>query len=108
VGPDLTGIGGREKREHLLESLVDPNRKIARGFETVVLLLASGEARSGVLKTETDSEVTITGVDGQTLAIGKQEIAERTAGPSAMPEDLMKTLSERDLRDLVEYLASLR
>ena len=50
VGPDLTGIGGKQKRDYLLESIVEPNKQIAKGFETVELTLASGQIRSGVLK----------------------------------------------------------
>ena len=38
------------------------------------------------------------------LAIGE----ERKSGKSAMPEDLINHLSRKDLRDLVEYLASLK
>src|SRR5262249_49188520 len=52
VGPDLTGIGNRQPREYLLESIVVPNRQIAQGFETVVLALADGQVVSGVLKGE--------------------------------------------------------
>src|SRR5262249_35208682 len=35
VGPDLSDIGKRQNREYLLESIVDPNKQIAKGFETV-------------------------------------------------------------------------
>jgi len=35
-------------------------------------------------------------------------IDSRTRGTSAMPADLVKQLTRRDLRDLVEYLASLK
>ena len=31
VGPDLTGIGKKQQRAYLLESIVDPNKQIAKG-----------------------------------------------------------------------------
>ena len=38
----------------------------------------------------------------------KKDIDRRRGGQSAMPEGLVKTLSKRDLRNLIEYLASLK
>src|SRR5206468_376613 len=49
VGPDLTGVGTRQKRDYLLESIVYPSKQIAKGYETVVLTLTSGQTRTGVL-----------------------------------------------------------
>ena len=36
------------------------------------------------------------------------DIARRERGPSAMPEGLATALTPRELRDLIEYLATLR
>jgi len=36
------------------------------------------------------------------------DIARRERGPSAMPEGLAAALTSRELRDLIEYLATLR
>jgi quinoprotein glucose dehydrogenase len=47
VGPDLTGIGGRQKREYLLESILDPSKEIAKGFETAVLVPADRNHQVG-------------------------------------------------------------
>ena len=57
VGPDLTGIGAKQKRDYLLESLVDPDKQIAQGYETVVITLLDGKTRSGILKSEDKKEV---------------------------------------------------
>ena len=38
----------------------------------------------------------------------KGEIKARKAALSSMPEDLVKQLSKRDLRDLIEFLAGLK
>jgi quinoprotein glucose dehydrogenase len=106
VGPDLTGIGARQKRDYLLESIVLPNRQIARGFETVVVQLNDGQTHAGVLKQETNKELQLMTAEGKLLIIPREEIDERQTGKSAMPEDLMQHLSRRELRDLVELLAA--
>lgn len=108
VGPDLTGIGGKQTREYLLESLLDPNRQIAKGFETVVLVTTRGQLLAGIIKSEDDKEVQLMNADGKLLVVPKKDIEERQAGKSAMPEDVSRFLSRRELRDLVEYLSSLK
>ena len=108
VGPDLTGIGKKVKRDYLLEALVDPNKQIAKGYETVVITLTSGLTRSGILKSEDAKEVRLMTPEGQILSIPKADIEERSRGPSAMPSDLIQKLSRTEVRDLVEFLAGLR
>jgi quinoprotein glucose dehydrogenase len=106
VGPDLAGIGTKQSREYLLESIVDPNRQIAKGYETVVLELRSGQVRSGILKSEDAKTVRLMTPEGHLLSVPKAEIADRFSGKSAMPDDVMRHLSRRELRDLVEFLAA--
>jgi quinoprotein glucose dehydrogenase len=108
VGPDLTGIGGRQKREYLLESIVDPNKEIARGFESVVLGLQNGQVVTGIVKAESASELKLITADAKIITVAKKDIEERSRGKSAMPEDVMKFLTRRELRDLVEFLANLK
>ncbi|HKM53450.1 MAG TPA: c-type cytochrome, partial [Isosphaeraceae bacterium] len=108
VGPDLTGIGARQNREYLLESIVDPNKQIAKGFETVVLGLKNGTVQIGIVKSEDDKEIRLMTADGKLVKVAKDQVEERQTGKSAMPEDIIKQLSKAELRDLVEFLARLK
>jgi quinoprotein glucose dehydrogenase len=108
VGPDLTGIAGRQNREYLLEAIVDPNKQIAKGFETVVLTLKNGQSRVGVLKGEDAAGVRLMTAEGQLLVVPRDQIDERETGKSAMPEDLAGKLSRPEVRDLVEFLSGLK
>jgi quinoprotein glucose dehydrogenase len=112
VGPKLDGIGGRQSREYLLESIVWPNRKIAPRFETVAVTLKDGTTVGGTIKGEADGTLSIeTSSEDGSLAIRKipsGDIVRRDRGPSAMPEGLADALSPRELRDLIEFLAGLR
>jgi quinoprotein glucose dehydrogenase len=107
VGPDLSKIGREKTREYLLESIIDPNKTIAKGFETVVLTLDDGRQVAGVLKGESDKQVQLMSPEGKLLTIPKSAIESRTTGKSAMPQDVAKTLTRSDIRDLVEFLAGL-
>jgi quinoprotein glucose dehydrogenase len=108
VGPDLAGIGGKQTREYLLEAIVDPNKQIAQGYESVVLTLSNGTVVSGVVKGEDAKEVKLLTPDGKNVAVPKAKIDERQRGKSAMPEDTVRHLTKRELRDVVEYLAGLK
>jgi quinoprotein glucose dehydrogenase len=108
VGPDLTKIGAEKTREYLLESVVDPNKVIAKGFETVVLALDDGRQIAGILKSEEAKELTLMTPEGKLVTIEKSRIDSRTTGKSAMPQDIAKPLSKSDLRDLVEFLSGLK
>jgi quinoprotein glucose dehydrogenase len=108
VGPDLTGIGSKQNREYLLESIVDPSKQIAKGFETVVLALKDGTSVSGVFKEENGTSIKLITPEGQFIHVAKKDIEARESGKSAMPEDIIKHLSKRELRDLVEFLAGLK
>jgi quinoprotein glucose dehydrogenase len=108
VGPDLTGVGARHDRAYILESIVDPNKQIAQGFESVVLATADGQVITGVLRGEDARAVHLMTAEGKPVDVPKDAIEERKRGPSAMPADLAPKLSKSELRDLVEFLASLR
>ncbi|HEV3255546.1 MAG TPA: HEAT repeat domain-containing protein [Gemmataceae bacterium] len=108
VGPDLSKVGAQQKREYLLESLIDPNKQIAKGFETVVLSLTDGQFVTGIVKTEDARQLRLITAEGQVLTVAKDQIDDRAQGKSAMPQDIAKFLSKDDLRNLVEFLAGLK
>jgi quinoprotein glucose dehydrogenase len=108
VGPIMDTVGGHKTREYLLESLVVPNKEIAPGFAQVLLQLKSEAIESGRIEFETDGEVALILADGSRKKIPKKDIQARKVGMSPMPEDLVKKLSKREVRDLVEFLASLK
>ncbi len=108
VGPELNGIANRKNRQYLLEAIVEPNKEIAQGFESVVLALNDGRTLTGVLRGEDANELKLITAEGRPLVVKKSEIDERSRGPSAMPADLVKKLSKTEIRDLVEFLSGLR
>jgi quinoprotein glucose dehydrogenase len=108
VGPAVNGIGKEKTREYLLESLVAPNQQIAKGYESVTLDLEDGRTVSGVLRSKTEKEYVIVTAENKMLTIPKIDVAKEKPDRSAMPDDLIKKLSPREVRDLVEFLASLK
>lgn len=108
VGPDLTRIAADKGRPYLLEAIVAPSRTIARNYETTVVLDAQGQQHTGIVRHEDDRVLTLITAEGKLVTIPQAQIEARKSGTSAMPADLTKYLTKSELRDLVEFLASLR
>jgi quinoprotein glucose dehydrogenase len=108
VGPPLTKIGADKTREYLLESILLPNKQIAEGWGQVAVQLQNESVEVGRVAKESEGFLMLVLADGTRKAIAKGDIKARKAALSAMPEDLAKNLSKRDLRDLVAFLASLK
>lgn len=108
VGPVLDAIALRGDRRYLLESIVLPNAKIAEGFETVVAAKLDGQVITGVLKGQNDKELRLMTAEAKLIVIPKSEIEEQKRGDSAMPTDILKSLSKSEIRDVVEWLSTLK
>jgi putative heme-binding domain-containing protein len=94
-------------RAYLLESLLTPSARIAPGYGTVTFLLTDGTTVGGIVKSERDGLVEIVTPDNKTLQLKAADIEQRSEPKSAMPA-VDKVLSLRELRDLVEYLSTLK
>lgn len=108
AGPKLDGLAGRVTREHLLESVVFPNRQITEGFATALIKLKNGQELAGVLKGETGEEIILLSPEDGEVKVKKADVEKREPGLSGMPEGFANLLSLSELRDVVEFLSMLR
>jgi putative membrane-bound dehydrogenase-like protein len=109
IGPELTKIGGRFSRITIIESIMEPSRSIAPGFDSMALALSDGRVLTGVRITETDRSLTIADQEGKTHEIQKVAIEARSrSAQSIMPEGLEKRLTAEEFVDLIAYLVSQR
>ncbi len=108
IGPDLTAIGQIRSERDLLEAIVFPNASFARGFEPVVVTTTTGEAVTGVLKSEGEVIVLVL-VDGQERRIPRADVADMQPGAiSLMPAGFAEQLSRQELADLLAFLKGTR
>ncbi len=107
IGPELTGVGGRFSRIHLVESILEPSRSIAPSFETVMVALKDGRVLTGLPTDETSTSLVLADNQGQRHTLAKADIDERRPhAQSAMPDDLYKRLTTDEFVDLVAFLVS--
>ncbi|MFM2197091.1 MAG: hypothetical protein RLZZ505_523 [Verrucomicrobiota bacterium] len=106
VGPPLTEIG-KKGREHILESLLEPQAKIAPGYGMMSVKMKDGSTFAGALKQEDKKFLSLILPDKKEVVINLAEVESRTAPVSTMPP-MGAILTPRQLRDLVEYLSGLK
>jgi putative heme-binding domain-containing protein len=107
IGPDLTGIGNRFARIHLIESILEPSRTIAPSYETVLVLLKDGRVVTGTRIAETGETLTLGDNQGEKHALARSGIDQvRAQSASTMPEGLEKQLTTDDFVDLIAFLVS--
>ena len=107
AGPQLDGLAGGRDRGHLVESIVTPDARFTDGYSTVVVGTSDGRAVQGVVEADDATALVIRSADGSVHRLAADEIEGRTAGPSAMPGNLVTKLTRRELRDLIEWLSTL-
>ena len=125
VGPDLSAVGARahsiisqgsateedvtatrSTRTWLLESLLQPSRKMAPEYRPRMMILKDGRVITGI-RLRSSTREAIRDSNGQTQTFDRGEIETiRELDQSFMPEGMVHSLTDRELRDLIAFLES--
>jgi putative heme-binding domain-containing protein len=109
IGPDLTRIGQIRQPRDLLESILFPSASFVRSYESVLVRTLDGQTHSGVIKSESPTEIVLTLAADKEVRLSREEIEALLPGKvSIMPAGLDKQLSLQELADLVEFLKNCR
>lgn len=109
VGPDLSLVGGKLDRTHLIESILDPSAEILQGYHTTVVETKSGRIYNGIVKSESSTSLTLVDVEGKAITVEPEEIESRAVSKtSLMPAGLGDGLTADEFTDLIAYLTTLR
>lgn len=106
IAPDLTNRP-RHNPVYLLANLSDPSAIIPHEYQVHVVLTDTGKVVTGFKVEENAKEITILDATNQRTVIPHDEIEEvKLSEKSLMPENLLETLGEEQLRDLLSFLRS--
>jgi putative membrane-bound dehydrogenase-like protein len=109
VGPDLSQIGDKLARQAMFESILYPSAAISHNFETSLVVTDDGLTHSGILVSQTDTELRLKDENGIIRAIPAGSIDSlQKSDVSLMPSDIQKLLSAQELVDVVEYMSTLK
>ena len=108
-GPYLGASGAKFTRDYLIESILDPNKVVAQGFQTSMFKMKDGVAHMGFVTGEADGVVELRNIAGQVTKLKRVDVAEENHMPqSMMPPGLAAGLSVQDFTSLIEYLSTLK
>jgi putative heme-binding domain-containing protein len=117
LGPDLTSINGEPlSDEEIVESILEPSKRIRKGFEAATVTTIDGRVLTGRIVERNDDELKIrlnntklTSPTGKSLTLKMADVDEAVIQKvSAMPESLVDQLSGRgEFLDLVRYVMQL-
>jgi putative heme-binding domain-containing protein len=108
VGPDMVSLGASAPVDYIIESLLEPSKKIKEGYATTMLTTKTGGIHSGFLVRADDREVLLRDATGKTESIPANTVAKQENIPvSLMPPALTATLRRDEFVDLVRFLSEL-
>jgi putative heme-binding domain-containing protein len=110
-GPDLTFVGRRFGTRDLLESILKPSQSVAENYQLESVIMDDGTVHVGRIVIEGDyrSETLVLQTDAMRLDsilhIDKRRIeVHQPIAKSPMPEGLLDTFTDNQIRDLLAYL----
>jgi putative heme-binding domain-containing protein len=119
MGPDLTGVGGSRTREALIDSIRNPSRRLAWGltegtkefpqeYESVAVVTADGKEIKGVILNEDSFSLQIMDSGEHIHLLQKNKLKSfQKSRESAMPKYDPDVLSDKEVDDILAFLASV-
>ena len=119
LGPDLSTTGSARSTDYLVESVRSPSRRLAQGiseamkefsqeYETVTVVTADGTKLAGVVLNEDNFTLQMLDTREQLRLFQKDKLRSlEKSRESLMPAYDQKTLSDKDLQDLIAYLLAV-
>jgi putative heme-binding domain-containing protein len=109
IGPDLSRIGKVRSREDLLDSLMEPSRRIEPKYATYSAATANGSVQTGVLVSRDEERVVLRDAQNKDTVLAAKDVEElRPSRTSLMPEGQLADMTAQEAADLIAYLASLK
>jgi len=103
VGPDLTG-SDRGSIYYVLQNIIDPNAVLPNVYRASTLETKDDRVITGIVTKEDNASVTIVTAT-ETVIVPKNDVRSlQQSQLSMMPEGLIQSITDAEIRDLVAYL----
>jgi putative heme-binding domain-containing protein len=107
VGPDFVSLGASAQVDYIIESLIEPAKKVKENYHSQLVLTDESVIVTGIVARETEQELVLRDQNDRLITIAKDSIEERKDGRSLMPDGLMDPLTRSELVDLTRFLSEL-
>jgi putative heme-binding domain-containing protein len=109
IGPDLTLIAKKNDRAQLLESILEPSKRIDPKYVTYLAEAKDGRQAVGILVKKDAEEVVLKDAQDKLVQLPAKEL-ERIVpqSQSLMPDLLVRDMTAQQVADLLAYLSTLK
>ncbi|MBK5290794.1 MAG: c-type cytochrome [Acidobacteriia bacterium] len=108
MGPDLTLVGRQRSLAYLREALVDPDASLTPGYNKVTIVTKDGSKITGVQKGYDAFSAQVMDAQENYHSYFREEVRSMEREFKSMMPGYGKSLTPRELDDLLVYLTSLR
>lgn len=109
LGPNLTRAGRTRNLAYLRESVVAPDADVTAGYATITVVTRDGKKIVGVENGFDNFSARLTDLSGRYYSFQKDDVTSiQREYRSLMPLNYARLFSDRELTDLLAFLASLR
>lgn len=109
LGPKLDGIAKKLSPEQILESILEPSKKIDPKFVSYVIETSEGRVHSGLLVKRDAKAVVLKEPSGKSITVPADQIEQLVPQQkSIMPELLLRDLTAEQVADLLAFLNRLK
>ncbi|NNE00068.1 MAG: c-type cytochrome [Pirellulaceae bacterium] len=103
IGPDITGAQ-RNNVDYMLENMVDPSASVSKDYRMHIVQTVDGRLITGLIESQDNRAITLL-TTNERIVIPRGEIeSQKLSDVSIMPNGLLDTMTEQDIRDLMGYL----
>ena len=107
-GPPFDGLGRGQDRRQLLESILEPSKRIATAYVSYTIETVEGKALSGFIRHHSREKLTLLDAALVETHIPTKSVQTMMASDqSLMPAGLLGAFTDQEVADLLAYLASL-
>lgn len=106
IGPDLTGYE-RDNLDFILPAIVDPSLAIREEYTAFNITTHDDQAITGLITEINAQSVVVLDLAGNKTTFGRTQVKDmRASHTSLMPEGLLDTMTEQQVKDLFAYFMS--
>lgn len=105
IGPPLDGYE-RGSLKFWLPAMIEPSLEIREGYQSYKATTIDGRLIIGMIEAQDPNTVTFRTADTQTVILARKDLDDlRAVKTSLMPEQLLKELTDEQIKDLMAYMA---
>ncbi|HCS55309.1 MAG TPA: dehydrogenase [Planctomycetaceae bacterium] len=105
IGPPLDGYE-RGNPKFWLPAMVEPSLEIREGYQSYIAVTLDGRVITGMVAAQDPQTVNIRTADNRKIILPREDLEIfKAMEKSLMPEDVLKELSDEDIRNLLAYLS---